>query len=542
MRRRTYLNGGASLGATVVGGVSNIERALPRTAFRRAADDGPVEVEIVDTNAPVDGGDLLEVRVEVTNTGETAVRPDIDYFVDGEHRITVRTTIEPGETKSLRRYQHRTYPVRRTDSVTVRVEAAGDADERTVTVRWIDKLRFGETAPDSEIAVRPGTTVQFEVASSLLDERDAELHWFVDGEYEGSPVGPWYSAYYAEQGAKYWQHTFESEGTHEVAAAVVTDAENYWTAWTIRTTPDGIPAPTIDATRPAGESLRLRPGTETELELDVTARESGLDRVVWWLGQADVLLDVVDVTGTEDTASLTLDGGCHTCSIIAWVITDAGTITTAPVWVIESLRNHLLVFSYANNDTGSYTAEVSGVVEASASAGAAPYDHRAVTVGDDEDVIDGGRVEGAVAGGGDAYLYSGTLESFSLERNGDSVFAYRNGEPLDDWTAANRPHHLVITGGSGADHVVTYDVEATGPVSRSVRAHDAPVDGDAITADPEDDVRGGSVTGAVAGGIDAFYYVGDLARFRIDDCDHESVRVWIDGVERDPCSIGGSSP
>ncbi|TYL36084.1 hypothetical protein CV102_24425 [Natronococcus pandeyae] len=202
-----------------------------------------------------------------------------------------------------------------------------------------------------------------------------------------------------------------------------------------------------------------------------------------------------------------------------------------------SLENHLIIFSYSRDHTASYHFEVSGEVEEDPQAGDAPFDHRFVTRGDEEDVINGGRVEGGIAGGGDAYRFSGDLESFSIDRNGDYVFAYLNNEPLDDWTAAHQPHHLVMTGGDSDDHVIPYDFEVSATVGQSERAHDAPVDGDLITDDPEDTIRERTVEGALAGGIDAYYYADDLTQFRIDDCDHGSVQIWIDGTEVDPCSI-----
>lgn len=204
----------------------------------------------------------------------------------------------------------------------------------------------------------------------------------------------------------------------------------------------------------------------------------------------------------------------------------------------ESIGRHLLVFSYADDHTGQYRFEASGTVERTDHAGAAPFDHRSVTVGDPEDEGDGATVTGGVAGGGDAYVISGALESFRLDRGGDHVFAYLDGAPLDEWTRANEPTHLLLTGGDPDGHVVSYSLEVTGSVARTGRAHEAPVDDDLVTVDPEDAVDGRTLEGTLAGGNDACYYSGAVAEFRIDDCDHPSVAAWLDGDPVDPCALG----
>jgi len=61
--------------------------------------------------------------------------------------------------------------------------------------------------------------------------------------------------------------------------------------------------------------------------------------------QSDVILEVSDISGTSDTASIQIDGGCHTCQIEAWVIDEKNAYTAVNPWVFEG-------FDEARNDTG----------------------------------------------------------------------------------------------------------------------------------------------------------------------------------------------
>ncbi|WP_265109661.1 hypothetical protein [Halosolutus halophilus] len=346
--RRSYLSGGTatlsvlSLGAGNVFGVEDDATTDPTSPTDE--DDATTDptsptsdvcVTIIETNAPVEGGDVLEVTAAVENRGETTIRPEVEQRIGGELRATIETTIAPGETETLDHSTYRTYPVAQPDDLSVRIETANAAAERTIDVLAVDELDAAQTTPGREIAVQPGTAVLFEVESDTLDEYGGGTHWFVDEAYEGHAAGPWHAAYYSREGTQYLTHTFESPGTYEVTAAVDGDERNYRAIWNVRVTPDGTAAPVIEERQPIDESIGVGRDGTTELELTVSHPDGAIDRVVWWLGHADRILGVSDVSGAEDTASLTLDGGCHGCPIIAWVIGDDGSITAERVWTID---------------------------------------------------------------------------------------------------------------------------------------------------------------------------------------------------------------
>lgn len=109
-----------------------------------ATDDGPevrppFDVEIVETNAPVSGGDRLEVTAAVENTGHLMMVGDttqeIELIVgrDPDRVDSTTVTVPAGATETVA-LEYETYPVERTDEFPVRIESADDADERIVTV------------------------------------------------------------------------------------------------------------------------------------------------------------------------------------------------------------------------------------------------------------------------------------------------------------------------------------------------------------------------------------------------------------------------
>ncbi|MFC4542553.1 hypothetical protein ACFO5R_11550 [Halosolutus amylolyticus] len=332
--RRRMLTG-VSTGAVFLSTGTGIRATAERDDDTRTdagtGEDVALEVTIVETNAPVGAGDLLEVTAAVENVGASDVRTDVDLLVgdDFERVGRVRTTIDAGETTTLTQ-EFYTYPVPMDTEVPVRVDVAGDGAERTVNVIGATPLSDGR--PDRDLAVQPGTEVLFEARLDQVDAARTTV-WWVDGDRVGSPIGgPWQTAYDAETGFHYWREAFESPGTHDVAAAVVPEdgEETYAAHWTVEVADDGNASPTIDAYSPEPGERSYASGETATFELEVTDPDGELDRVVWWLTQADVLLDVTDLAGASDTARLSVpaDRLCQTCRVVPWVICADGTVAS----------------------------------------------------------------------------------------------------------------------------------------------------------------------------------------------------------------------
>ncbi|WP_433629639.1 hypothetical protein [Halomicrococcus sp. NG-SE-24] len=108
-------------------------------------------------------------------------------------------------------------------------------------------------------------------------------------------------------------------------------------------------------------------------------------------------------------------------------------------WCAEQLPNHIVVFGGSPQNVIRYQFTASGHVRKSGSSGGAPIADQHVTI-DNEDSISGGRVRGAIAGGGDAYQFSGELTQMQVD--GDAT-VYLNGQQIDPTSAGGE------TDGSG---------------------------------------------------------------------------------------------
>ncbi|MFH5800005.1 hypothetical protein [Haladaptatus sp. CMAA 1911] len=92
-----------------------------------------------------------------------------------------------------------------------------------------------------------------------------------------------------------------------------------------------------------------------------------------------------------------------------------------------TLPNHLVIFGGSPGTVIRYEFAVSGRLTKSGDADGAPIADRYVTV-DEEDELSGNRARGAVAGGGDAYRFSGDLTAFEID-GGATV--YLNGRRVN---------------------------------------------------------------------------------------------------------------
>ena len=338
MNRRTLLKGVAT------GSTASIATA-PRVGAARVERNDPIAVRIVEAPDAVTGGAFLDWTVEVENPTAESVRPTLEYVIDGESLGQVTLTVEPGETRQPTTPSYRTEPVAADDELdlTVRVVGGSDSAARTIDLRAVPALESDLQFPDPDLTVRPGTTVQFEVGTGDPDVRQA-ISWWIDGERVGDTLAdPSQAVYYAAQGRHYLRELFDEEGTYEVVAGVERDGQRYRTSWTVTVAADGLGEPTIEDARPEPGLLETgRDGDggsdddQTTLAIDVTDPNGSLERVVWWLAPRDELLGVSDVSGSEDTATLTVDDElCHTCQVVPWVLTSAGPVRDEAVWVVD---------------------------------------------------------------------------------------------------------------------------------------------------------------------------------------------------------------
>lgn len=314
MNRRRYLS---TIGTSISLGVP--------LAFRQTSS---LSIDITETNAPIGGGDLLEISASVTNEENTLRNFEIELFVEENKSTSDTVTVSPGETENID-FQHRAYPVTEDVEFTVRVGGEGTSDQQQIEVVGVERLGEEYVNPDADVMVQPETEVMFEVDDSILDDY-GNTHWFLDGEHENQSSEPRYPQDEPLDGYEYWVNTFSDEGVYDIAAAVNNEDQNYTYRWAISVDSDGVEPPTVEEARPeaiGGDSTR-----EYDVEIDVSSPNDDLDRVVWWQEDASFIDKVTDVSGSEDTASnVTVGGSAPT----VWVITEHNLVIEANPWKVE---------------------------------------------------------------------------------------------------------------------------------------------------------------------------------------------------------------
>lgn len=206
----------------------------------------------------------------------------------------------------------------------------------------------------------------------------------------------------------------------------------------------------------------------------------------------------------------------------------------------SDLPNRIVLSGGSADDKLEYSFDVTDAVQRTGYAGDdAPIADKHVHI-DDDDYIDGSlassseggaTVTGNVAGGGDAYWFSGDVTNLQAD---EGVEIHVNGEPRrPDETGSGGggddelSRHLVVYGGS-ADNVINYEVAVSGELAKSESGGDAPIADEHIHIDDDDVIEGSTVTGNIAGGGDAYRFSGEVTNIEADG----DANVYVDGERR----------
>lgn len=293
-----------------------------------AMDQPGLELRIVDTNAPVTGGDRLEITATVENTGDTTLRPDIEWIVDGDHRLTLTTTVHPGETKPLDYLDEVTYPAEQDYKLSLELRSEGAIARQTVDIGGVETLSSERAIPNTALTIRTGSRVMFEID---WPTRGQNVTWFLDDDYQDESIGP----RRAQFPNHYWQHTFDTPGTYKVAGAIDESGGNLMQTWTVEVSSDGPPSPTIDDVHPP-KGTALERGEPHTVEVTVSDTTRDLDRVVWWLAHTDELLGISELSGNEATATLDIEANSYDSPIVVWVLNEDNVLTTEQLWEVTA--------------------------------------------------------------------------------------------------------------------------------------------------------------------------------------------------------------
>lgn len=152
-----------------------------------ADEHGHLAVTDLETNAPVGGGEWLEVTATLANTGEGPASREVELVV-GHEPTTVDTRTVPvgaGETTTVS-LGYETYPVANDDEFPVRVRTGDDSGSRTVLVYGrddedggADEARFAVSITGTNAPVSGGERLEVTAAVENVDDaagsHDVEL-------------------------------------------------------------------------------------------------------------------------------------------------------------------------------------------------------------------------------------------------------------------------------------------------------------------------------------------------------------------------------
>ncbi len=277
-------------------------------ASRRAESADETIVRIRETNAPVETTEWLEVTADLENRGSETAVVDVRLVVghDPETVADATVAVDPGSSETVT-LGYETARVEHTQQFPVRIETADGSDERTVTVVGSsDDGNLTAIRPTGdELAVQPGTSVLFEVAiPEPLEPNDVE--WDADDDIAGDLALAYDYTYATGTGAYLAEPG--TTGTYDVRATVPTGSEPSAHEWTLDVTSDGRDGPTVEelTTEPAADATV---GVEETIEISLTARDTAgtLGRAIWIEGRNLTVVDVDDLSGTQDGATLAVE-------------------------------------------------------------------------------------------------------------------------------------------------------------------------------------------------------------------------------------------
>jgi hypothetical protein len=181
---------------------------------------------------------------------------------------------------------------------------------------------------------------------------------------------------------------------------------------------------------------------------------------------------------------------------------DLTEIDACPVEAVD--RKELLIESVGDQDAVDFEATVSG-------------DLQQGPLAEDYDEIEGSTAYGHVANGGDdSFMFTGELTDFDVTfGDASDVRVSIDGEE-QVWATGKKLEIRSV----GDQNAVDFEATVDGGVERGDLAEDW------------DDISGGTISGHVAnGGVDTFWFTGDLTGFDVTFGDRSDVDVLVDGEQ-----------
>ena len=246
----------------------------------------------------------------------------------------------------------------------------------------------------------------------------------------------------------------------------------------------------LDAYRCSGDITGFDATGDVTLTLDGQTIDAGS---LPGVGESDSSTTDETTSDSSTTEETTTDSTTDETTNDSSTTDETTEETTQP-----TLSNVLTISGGSGSNLVEYELAVSGDLERSTAGGA--------TI-DSEDSVSGSTASGGVAGGTDAYRFSGDITGFDADAD---VTLHLNGLDIDASSLPSvepdLPNTLVIDGGDRSS-VSTYEFAVSGDAEKSAELG---------SINAYDTVSDGTITGRVVAGADAYRFSGDITGFRLD--------------------------
>lgn len=192
--------------------------------IEESKEDKYVDVEIVSTNTPLDGGDTFDMNVNVENLTGEAKSGDLVFMVDGEEKDSVNLTVAGNDTESKLFSWETT--LEDMGNRIVAVSFKGSFDSEIVRIRG-EAAYFNVTISNTNSPVVAGETLS---VTALIENTGDEagtkdIVFEVGGQAEGEPQEVSLQGGAEETVSFSWETTAEDEGSHIITVSSDDDSD-----------------------------------------------------------------------------------------------------------------------------------------------------------------------------------------------------------------------------------------------------------------------------------------------------------------------------
>jgi plastocyanin len=273
-------------------------------------------------------GDSVDFRINADD--QDGNLQGTEWYVDGEFDDETQAISGPGDTATW----SRTFDS--TGTYTVEGQVFDDDRAYSSPVDWRITVEdenspptASRDAPEREVTIQPGDSVDFRVDADDQDGNLQGTEWYVDGEFDDET-----QAISGSSDTATWSRTFDAEGTYTVESQVFDDERAYSSSvdWQITVEDENV-APTASRDAPQRE-VTIQLGDSVEFRVNADDQDGNLQGTEWYVdGEFDDETQAISGAGDTATWSRTFDSA-GTYTVEAQVFDDERGYSSPVDWRI----------------------------------------------------------------------------------------------------------------------------------------------------------------------------------------------------------------